>query len=215
MTVDIAVIDYGMGNLRSVAKALAHVAPDASIVVTGEPAAIHDARRVVLPGQSAMPETMAGLDASGLRDVVLTCLADRPFLGVCLGLQMLFETSEEGPTRGLSVLAGRVRRFREEELALPGGERLKVPHMGWSCVDQTRAHPLWAGIDSGARFYFAHSFYPVPADPAVTAATTSYPAPFTCAIARANIFAVQFHPEKSQRAGLRLLANFVAWNGTL
>ncbi len=215
MTVDIAVIDYGMGNLRSVAKALAHVAPDASVVVTGEPAAIRDARRVVLPGQSAMPETMAGLDASGLRDVVLACLADRPFLGVCLGLQMLFETSEEGPTRGLCVLAGHVRRFREEELALPGGERLKVPHMGWSPVDQTRAHPLWAGIDNGARFYFAHSFHPVPADAALTAATTSYPAPFTCAIARANIFAVQFHPEKSQRAGLRLLANFVAWNGTL
>ena len=215
MTVDIAVIDYGMGNLRSVAKALAHVAPDASIVVTGEPAAIRDARRVVLPGQSAMPETMAGLDASGLRDVVLACLADRPFLGVCLGLQMLFETSEEGPTRGLGVLAGQVRRFREEELVLPGGERLKVPHMGWSPVDQTRAHPLWAGIDDGARFYFAHSFHPVPADAALTAATTAYPAPFTCAIARANIFAVQFHPEKSQRAGLRLLANFVAWNGTL
>lgn len=215
MTADIAVIDYGMGNLRSVAKALAHVAPEASIVVSGEPAVIRDARRVVLPGQSAMPETMAGLDASGLRDVVLACLADRPFLGVCLGLQMLFETSEEGPTRGLSVLAGRVRRFREEELALPGGERLKVPHMGWSPVDQTCAHPLWAGIDDGARFYFAHSFHPVPADAALTAATTSYPAPFTCAIARANIFAVQFHPEKSQRAGLRLLANFVAWNGTL
>ena len=211
---DIAVIDYGMGNLRSVAKALAHVAPDASIVVTGKPTVIRDARRVVLPGQSAMPETMAGLDASGLRDVVLACLADRPFLGVCLGLQMLFETSEEGPTRGLAVLAGRVRRFREEELVLPDGERLKVPHMGWSRVEQTRAHPLWAGIDNGERFYFAHSFHPVPADPALTAATTSYPAPFTCAIARTNIFAVQFHPEKSQRAGLRLLANFVAWDGT-
>src|SRR6185503_8502114 len=131
---DIAVVDYGMGNLRSVAKALAHVAPDATIVVSGDPAVIRDAARVVLPGQSAMPDTMAGLDASGLRDVVLACLADRPFLGVCLGLQMLFDASEEGPTRGLSVLAGRVRRFREEELSLAGGERLKVPHMGWSNV---------------------------------------------------------------------------------
>jgi glutamine amidotransferase len=215
VTVDIAVIDYGMGNLRSVAKALAHVAPAASVVVTGEPAAIRDARRVVLPGQSAMPETMAGLEASGLRDVVLACLADRPFLGVCLGLQMLFETSEEGPTQGLRVLPGRVRRFREEELALPGGERLKVPHMGWSRVEQSQAHPLWTGIDGGERFYFAHSYYPLPADPALTAATTPYPTPFTCAIARANIFAVQFHPEKSQRAGLRLLANFVAWDGTV
>jgi imidazole glycerol-phosphate synthase subunit HisH len=211
---DIAVIDYGMGNLRSVAKALAHVAPDATIAVSSDPAVIRDAARVVLPGQSAMPETMAGLDASGLRDVVLACIADRPFLGVCLGLQMLFETSEEGPTCGLGVLAGSVRRFREEELALPGGERLKIPHMGWSRVRQVRAHPLWAGIDDDALFYFAHSYHPVPADPALTAATTAYPAPFTCAIARANIFAVQFHPEKSQRAGLRLLANFVAWNGT-
>jgi imidazole glycerol-phosphate synthase subunit HisH len=211
---DLAVIDYGMGNLRSVAKALAHVAPDATIVVSGEPGVIREARRVVLPGQSAMPETMAALDASGLRDVVLACLAERPFLGVCLGLQMLFETSEEGPTRSLGVLPGRVRRFREEELALPGGERLKVPHMGWSRVDRTQAHPLWEGIGDAERFYFAHSFYPVPDDPALTAATASYPTPFTCAIARANIFAVQFHPEKSQRAGLRLLANFVAWDGT-
>ena len=211
---DIAVIDYGMGNLRSVAKALAHVAPAATIAVSSDPAVIRDAARVVLPGQSAMPETMAGLDASGLRDVVLACSGDRPFLGVCLGLQMLFETSEEGPTTGLGVLAGSVRRFREEELALPGGERLKVPHMGWSRVRQVRAHPLWAGIEDDALFYFAHSYHPVPADPALTAATTAYPAPFTCAIARANIFAVQFHPEKSQRAGLRLLANFVAWNGT-
>jgi len=214
LSVDIAVIDYGMGNLRSVAKALAHVAPDASVVVSGDPAVIRDARRVVLPGQSAMPDTIAALDASGLRDVVLACLADRPFLGVCLGLQMLFETSEEGLTRGLGVLPGHVRRFREEALVLPGGERLKVPHMGWSRVDQTRAHPLWTGIGDGERFYFAHSFYPEPADPALTAATASYPAPFTCAIARANIFAVQFHPEKSQRAGLQLLANFVAWDGT-
>ena len=214
MSVDIAVVDYGMGNLRSVAKALAHVAPDASIVVTGEPAAIRDARRVVLPGQSAMPDTMAAIDASGLRDVVLACLADRPFLGVCLGLQMLFEASEEGPTPGLGVLRGRVRRFRDEALVVPGGERLKIPHMGWSRVERTRAHPLWAGIGDGERFYFAHSYYPEPADPALTAATAAYPAPFTCAIARANIFAVQFHPEKSQRAGLRLLANFVAWDGT-
>ena len=210
---DIAVVDYGMGNLRSVAKALAHVAPDATIAVSGEPAVIRNAARVVLPGQSAMPETMAGLDASGLREVVLACSADRPFLGVCLGLQMLFETSEEGPTSGLGVLGGSVRRFREEELALPGGERLKIPHMGWSRVRQVRAHPLWAGIDDGARFYFAHSYYPVADDSGIVVGTAAYPVPFTCAIARANIFAVQFHPEKSQRAGLRLLANFIAWDG--
>jgi glutamine amidotransferase len=210
---DIAVIDYGMGNLRSVAKALAHVAPGADIVVSGDPAVIRAAARVVLPGQSAMPDTMACLDATGLRGVVLDCLRERPFLGVCLGLQMLFEASEEGPTTCLGAFPGRVRRFREEELRLPAGERLKIPHMGWSPVRQTRAHPLWAGIEDGERFYFAHSYYPVPADPGLTAGTASYPAPFTCAIARANIFAVQFHPEKSQRAGLRLLANFVAWEG--
>jgi glutamine amidotransferase len=210
---DIAVIDYGMGNLRSVAKALAHVAPDADIVVSGDPALIRASARVVLPGQSAMPDTMATLDASGLRGVVHECLEDRPFLGVCLGLQMLFDASEEGPTRCLGALAGRVVRMREEDMALRAGERLKIPHMGWSPVHQDRAHPLWQGIGDGARFYFAHSYYPVPADPTLTAGTASYPAAFTCAIARANIFAVQFHPEKSQLAGLQLLANFVVWDG--
>ena len=209
----IAVIDYGMGNLRSVAKALKHVAPGCDVVVTDDPRAIADAPRVVLPGQSAMPDTMASLDASGLRSVVLDCLRDRPFLGVCLGLQMLFEASEEGPTRGLGALPGRVEKFRDEAMTLPSGERLKVPHMGWSPVRQARPHPLWNGIADGTRFYFAHSYHPVPHDPAVTAATADYPTPFTCAIARANIFAVQFHPEKSHRAGLRLLANFVAWDG--
>jgi len=210
---DIAVVDYGMGNLRSVAKALAHVAPDRSIVVSADPAVIRGAARVVLPGQSAMPDCMRSLDASGLRDVVVAAAATRPFLGICLGLQMLFEASEEGPTAGLAVLAGRVVRFRDEAMTLPDGQRLKVPHMGWSPVRQTRAHPLWAGIPDGSRFYFAHSFHPVPADPALTAGTASYPAPFTCAIARANIFATQFHPEKSHSAGLQLLANFVAWDG--
>ena len=210
---DIAVVDYGMGNLRSVAKALRHVAPGASITVSDHPEVIRSASRVVLPGQSAMPDTMASLEATGLRGVVLDCLHDRPFLGVCLGLQMLFDASEEGPTQCLGALSGRVQKFREEDMALPSGDRLKVPHMGWSPVRQVGTHPLWSGIEDGARFYFAHSYYPVPADAGLTAATASYPAPFTCAIARANIFAVQFHPEKSQRAGLRLLANFVAWDG--
>ncbi|MEO8537638.1 MAG: imidazole glycerol phosphate synthase subunit HisH [Betaproteobacteria bacterium] len=211
---DVAVIDYGMGNLRSVAKALVHVAPDASIVVTDDPATIRNASRVVLPGQSAMPDSMDRLNATGLRDVVEACLEDRPFLGVCLGLQMLFDDSEEGPTRGLGAVAGHVRRFRDEDMVPASGDRLKVPHMGWSPVRQTRAHRLWSGIEDGERFYFAHSFVPEPDARDITVGTAAYPAPFTCAIARANIFAVQFHPEKSQRAGLRLLANFVAWDGS-
>jgi imidazole glycerol-phosphate synthase subunit HisH len=210
---DIAVVDYGMGNLRSVAKALTHVAPDRSIVVSDDPAVIREAGRVVLPGQSAMPDCMSSLQASGLREVVLEALRERPFLGICLGLQMLFESSEEGPTRCLGALAGRVVRFRDLVTSVADGERLKVPHMGWSPVQQTHAHPLWNGIEQGTRFYFAHSYYPAPSDAALTAATTAYPAAFTCAIARANIFAVQFHPEKSHRAGLQLLANFVNWDG--
>ena len=209
----IAVIDYGMGNLRSVAKALAHVAPDRRIVVTGDPAVIADAERVVLPGQAAMPDCIRCLDESGLRAVVLAVARDRPFLGVCLGLQMLFDRSEEGPTSGLGLMPGRVVRFREDAMTLAGGERLKVPHMGWNRVRQVRRHPLWHGIADDERFYFAHSYHPVPVDPSVVAGTTDYPAAFTCAVAQANIFATQFHPEKSQLAGLRLLANFVAWNG--
>ena len=210
---DIAVIDYGMGNLRSVAKALAHVAPDRQVVVTSDAEVIRSAQRVVLPGQSAMPDCMAGLNESGLRSTVLEVASDRPFLGICLGLQMLFAMSEEGPTPGLALLSGRVERFRQAGMIDSRGERLKVPHMGWSPVHQARAHPLWKGIEQDARFYFAHSFHPVPDDPSLTVATSDYPTPFTCAIARANIFATQFHPEKSQRAGLKLLANFIAWDG--
>jgi glutamine amidotransferase len=210
---DIAVVDYGMGNLRSVAKALKHVAPERDIVVTADPEIIRGAARVVLPGQSAMPDCMAGLDSSGLRAVVLEAAASRPFLGICLGLQMLFDSSEEGPTPCLSVLSGRVEHFRDDNMVIASGQRLKVPHMGWGEVHQVRPHPLWAGIAEGMRFYFAHSYHPHPEDSDVTVGTTDYPLPFTCAIARANIFATQFHPEKSQRAGLQLLANFVAWDG--
>jgi imidazole glycerol-phosphate synthase subunit HisH len=210
---DIAVVDYGMGNIRSVAKALAHVAPDRTIVVSADPATILRAKRVVLPGQSAMPDCIRGLDASGLREVVLETAATRPFLGICLGLQMLFDSSEEGPTPCLGVLPGQVVRFRDERMITAAGERIKVPHMGWNRVRQARPHPLWAGIPDGARFYFAHSFHPQPEDSQATAGTTDYPTAFTCAIARANIFATQFHPEKSHRAGLQLLANFVAWDG--
>ena len=211
--IDIAVVDYGMGNLRSVAKALRFVAPQCTTVVSSDQETIRSAARVVLPGQSAMPDCMRCLTESGLREVVLESARDRPFLGICLGLQMLFEESEEGPTPGLGVIAGRVVRFREAAMVDEQAHRLKVPHMGWSRVRRTREHPLWRGIEDAARFYFAHSYYPAPDDAAMTAATVDYPTAFTCAIARANIFAVQFHPEKSHRAGLQLLSNFVAWNG--
>jgi glutamine amidotransferase len=209
----IVVIDYGMGNLRSVAKALRHVAPDRDVVVSSDAATIRAAERTVLPGQSAMPDCMKVLRESGLAETVLEVIRDRPFLGICLGLQMLFDASEEGPTACLAAISGRVVRFVDEAMVTSAGERLKVPHMGWSPVRQNRPHPLWAGIDDGSRFYFAHSYHPVPDDPDLTAGTSNYPMPFTCAVARANIFATQFHPEKSQRAGLKLLANFVTWDG--
>ena len=210
---DIAVVDYGTGNLRSVAKALVHVAPRCTIVVSADPAVIRSADRVVLPGQSAMPDCIRALDQSGLREVVMEVVRDRPFLGICLGLQMLFDNSEEGPTSCLGVLPGGVVRFRDDRMHDAAGRRLKVPHMGWSPVSQRQRHPLWNGVADNTRFYFAHSYYPEPEDGQVTAAVVEYPAAFTCAIASANIFAVQFHPEKSHSAGLQLLANFVTWDG--
>jgi glutamine amidotransferase len=206
----IAIVDYGMANLRSVQKAFERVGAAAEI--TSDPHVVARAEKVVLPGVGAFRDAIVHLKGSGLAEPIGEHIArGRPFLGICLGLQMLFERSEEGPSAGLGILRGPVVRFGD--LALPGGERLKVPHMGWSPVHQVRAHPLWAGIEDGARFYFAHSYYPAPDDTSLTAGTAEYPAPFTCAVARANIFAVQFHPEKSHDAGLALLANFVRWDG--
>ena len=199
----IAVVDYGMGNLRSVSKALEHVAPEAEVRVTADPAAIRSADRVVVPGQGALPDCMRQLSASGAREAVIAAARERPFLGLCIGVQMLFERGEEGDTPALGVLPGRVPR-----LAAPG---LEIPHMGWNEVIQERPHAMWQGIPDRTRFYFVHSYYPAPADRALVAATTVYGAPFTCAVARDNIFAVQFHPEKSQSAGLQLLSNFVNW----
>ena len=200
---DVAVVDYGMGNLRSVSKALEHVAPEDRVLVTADPAAIRAADRVVVPGQGAMPDCMRQLAASGAREAVIAAARDKPFLGLCIGVQMLFERGEEGDTPGLGLLPGRVPR-----LVAPG---LEIPHMGWNEVLQTRAHPLWQGIADRSRFYFVHSYYPAPRDPSLTAATCVYGVPFTCAVARDNIFGVQFHPEKSQSAGLQLLTNFVRW----
>ena len=192
-----------MGNLRSVSKALEHVAPSAEVLATADPAVIRSAERVVVPGQGAMPDCMRQLAASGAREAVIEAAGAKPFLGICIGLQMLFERGEEGDTRGLGLLPGNVPRFRVSGL--------KIPHMGWNEVLQQRRHALWAGIADRSRFYFVHSYFPAPRDAGVTAATCVYGMPFTCAVARDNIFAVQFHPEKSQSAGLQLLSNFVRW----
>jgi len=210
--IDIAVVDYGMGNLRSVAKALEHVAPAKRIVVTDDPQAIRSAGRVVFPGQGAMPDCMREMDARGLRAPLLEAARSKPFLGLCIGLQMLFEHSEEGDTPGLGILPGKVVRFPAGALDSEG-EKLKVPHMGWNQVCQTGSHPLWEGIAEASRFYFVHSYYVEAFDQGLIAAVSRYASNFTCAVARNNIFAVQFHPEKSQSAGLRLLSNFVSWNG--
>ncbi|HEX6692689.1 MAG TPA: imidazole glycerol phosphate synthase subunit HisH [Burkholderiales bacterium] len=200
---NVAVVDYGMGNLKSVSKALEHVAPKARVTVTADPKAILSSERIVVPGQGAMPDCMRQLASSGAREAVIDAARDKPWLGLCIGLQMLFERGEEGDTPGLAVLPGRVPK-----LSAPG---LKIPHMGWNEVIQERSHPLWQGIPDRSRFYFVHSYYPAPADRALTAATCVYGSPFTCAVARDNIFAVQFHPEKSQSAGLQLLSNFLNW----
>ncbi|MDX9717521.1 imidazole glycerol phosphate synthase subunit HisH [Thauera sp. WH-2] len=207
----VAIIDYGMGNLRSVAKAIEHVAPGHDVFITSDPARVTAAERVVFPGQGAMPDCMRELDARGLRPAVLAAAAEKPFLGICIGQQMLFEHSAEGDVPGLGVLPGEVVRFPDAKMLAADGSRLKVPHMGWNEVRQCGPHPLWEGIPDGERFYFVHSYYVVPAAPGLAAAETDYGVRFTSAVARANIFAAQFHPEKSAAAGLRLLGNFIRW----
>ncbi|MBI3479794.1 MAG: imidazole glycerol phosphate synthase subunit HisH [Nitrosomonadales bacterium] len=208
--VDVAVIDYGMGNLRSVEQALRKVAPDAEIKVTDDADTIAHAGRVVFPGQGAMPDCMRELDARGLRDVVLSAAGNKPFLGICIGLQMLFERSAEGGVAGLGILHGKVERFASN-MHDAQGNKLKVPHMGWNQVHHVQ-HPLWEGIEQDARFYFVHSYYVQPQDASLVQATSKYPQSFVCAVAKNNLFAVQFHPEKSHTAGLKLLQNFVQWN---
>ena len=208
----IAVVDYGMGNLRSVWQALVRVAGGREVVVTADPAELRAAERVVFPGQGAMPDCMHELEVRGLRQAVLEAARDKPFLGICIGQQMLFEHSAEGDVPGLGVFAGQVVRFPAERMFGPDGLRLKVPHMGWNEVRQVGSHPLWAGIEDGARFYFVHSYYVAPTSPDVTVGATDYGISFTSAVARDNIFAIQCHPEKSAQAGLALLANFLVWN---
>ncbi len=211
--IDIAVVDYGMGNLRSVSKALEHVAPNKNVVVTSQPADIKQASRVVFPGQGAMPDCMRELESRELRDAIIDAAATKPFLGICIGLQLLFDHSEEGDAAGLGILRGNVKRFSASQMHDEAGSKLKVPHMGWNQVYQTQPHPMWKDIADGERFYYVHSYYVHPQDESLIAGVTEYPKRFTGAIAHQNIFAVQFHPEKSQHAGLQLLANFVEWNG--
>lgn len=208
--VDVAVVDYGMGNLHSVEQALRKVAPDDKIIVSDDARVIANAGRVVFPGQGAMPDCMRELEARGLRNAVLAAARDKPFLGICIGLQMLFEHSTEGNVAGLGILRGEVVRFAGNQHDAQGN-KLKVPHMGWNQVHHGE-HVLWDGIDQDARFYFVHSYYVCPQDAALVQATSDYPQPFACAVARDNLFAVQFHPEKSQTAGLKLLQNFMQWN---
>jgi glutamine amidotransferase len=211
----VAVIDYGMGNLRSVCKAIEHVAPKARVQLTAAAADIRAAARVVFPGQGAIGGCMTALETGGLRESILEAMKSKPFLGICLGLQALYDFSEEGGgTPCLSLLAGSVKRFPTEKMTdKVTGLPLKVPHMGWNQVHQTYAHPLWNGIPQDTRFYFVHSYYADSADARDIAGETAYALRFTSAAAHANIFAVQFHPEKSQHAGLRLLENFMSWDG--
>ena len=206
----ISIVDYGMGNLRSVLKALAHVAPGADVAITSDPEAIRRADRVVFPGQGAMPDCMRSLRESGLDDAVAEAAVSKPFLGMCIGQQMLFDSSAEGDTPGLALLPGRVVGFRVSPESRAAG--VKVPHMGWNEVVQVKPHALWRGIADASRFYFVHSFYCEPADARLAAGETRYAGAFTSAIARDNIFATQFHPEKSAAAGLTLLSNFATWN---
>lgn len=214
----VAVVDYGMGNLRSVAQAVIHAATavdHVDVVVTSDPQVVRDAHRVVLPGQGAMPDCMMELARSGLRDAVLEAAANKPLFGVCVGMQMLLDHSEEGPTDGLGLIPGQVRRFRLEGQYQADGSRFKVPQMGWNRVfHQLRgdSHPVWNGIADGAWFYFVHSFHAHPEQAAHSVGETDYGSRFSSAVARDNIFATQFHPEKSADQGLALYRNFLHWN---
>ena len=210
----VAVVDYGMGNLRSVSQAVKHAAAglgDIEVLWTSSPEEVYAAERIVLPGQGAMRDCMRELNESGLKQAVLHAAANKPLMGVCVGMQMLLDHSEEQDTPGLGLIPGQVRRFRLEGLTQADGSRYKVPQIGWNAVHQTQAHPVWAGVPDGAYFYFVHSYYAVPSEPRHSAALADYGARFTCAVARDNIFATQFHPEKSAAHGLALYRNFLTW----
>ncbi|TDR80605.1 imidazole glycerol phosphate synthase subunit HisH [Paludibacterium purpuratum] len=212
--INVAVIDYGMGNLHSVVKSIEAVNDGrASIVLTSDPEAVLKADKVVFPGQGAMPDCMRELSEHGLAEAVIEATRNKPFFGICVGAQLLFDRSEEGDTPGLGLFAGVVRRFADGMSDAHG--RLKVPHMGWNRVFQTRPHPLFAGIADGERFYFVHSYHFEPRDASLTLAESEYPERFSCIVGRDNIFATQFHTEKSHAAGLQMMKNFLAWDGTV
>ncbi|MGC8702681.1 MAG: imidazole glycerol phosphate synthase subunit HisH [Thiomonas sp.] len=215
----VAVVDYGMGNLRSVSQAVAHVASgtDFEVVVTADPAVVRAADRVVLPGQGAMPDCMRELRESGLQQAVLEAAASKPLFGVCVGMQMLLDHSTEGHVDGLGLIPGQVQRFELQDQTQPDGSRYKVPHMGWNAVWQGRSaagavHPIWAHVPDGAAFYFVHSYYAAPLHDGHSAGETEYGVRFASAVARDNLFATQFHPEKSADAGLMLYRNFLHWS---
>ena len=208
----VAVVDYGMGNLRSVSQAVMHVAAGSGVkvIVTQRPQEVLAADRVVLPGQGAMRDCMRELHDSGLRQAVLHAAAHKPLMGVCVGMQMLLDHSEEQDTPGLALIPGRVRRFQLEGRLQPDGSRFKVPQMGWNQVFQA-PHPLWQDVDEASWFYFVHSYYTAPSDARHSVGQVDYGGRFTCVVARDNIFATQFHPEKSAQQGLTLYRNFLHW----
>ncbi len=210
----VVVLDYGTGNLRSVAKALEFVADKQdTIVVTDQRQKILNADRVVFPGQGAAGQCMQRLHDTGLGDTVRECIDTKPFLGICLGLQsLMYASDEDGGVEGLGIISGKVVRF-PDHVKDEHGNTCKIPHMGWNRVIQQKSHPLWKGIEDGARFYFVHSYYVQTENDDDIAAKTNYAVAFTSAVAKGNIFATQFHPEKSQHAGLALLKNFLSWNG--
>ncbi len=213
----VAVVDYGMGNLRSVAQAVIHATTDTHVnaVITQDPQVVRNAHRVVLPGQGAMADCMRELRESGLLESVLEAAATKPLFGVCVGMQMLLDHSAEGHTAagtpGLGLIAGEVLKFDCAGQTAPDGSRFKVPQMGWNRVHQSRPHPVWGDVADGEWFYFVHSFYARPLDSSHSVGETEYGARFTSAVARDNIFATQFHPEKSANQGLALYRNFLHW----
>jgi imidazole glycerol-phosphate synthase subunit HisH len=209
----VAVVDYGMGNLRSVSQAVQHVARESGVhaIVTSRPEEVRAAERIVLPGQGAMPDCMRELRESGLLESVLEAVATKPLFGVCVGMQMLLDRSDEGPTDGLGLIHGGVHRFELAGRLQADGSRFKVPQMGWNRVWQAQPHALWEGIADGSYYYFVHSYYASPSDARHSVGEADYGARFTAAIARDNIFATQFHPEKSADQGLRLYSNFLHW----